>query len=96
MVVDIQGGSLRPAGGRWARFDATVAGVGDLYTDPQMHTLDCSRFGDGNLGAKGMALFFGSHCCNSICRLLGLPQFQLEAAEAVELHEQSPTCVRAR
>jgi hypothetical protein len=32
--------------------------VGDLYTDPQIHTLDGEGYGEGNLGARGMALFF--------------------------------------
>jgi hypothetical protein len=33
-------------------------GVGDLCTDPQIHTLDGEGYGEGNLGARGMALFF--------------------------------------
>ena len=41
-----------------------VAGVGDLYTDPQIHTVDGQGYGDANLGARGMALFFSSHKCN--------------------------------
>ena len=49
----------------------TSAGVGDLYTDPQMHTLDQRDYGDANLGTKGMALFFSSHVCNPICIAMG-------------------------
>ena len=52
-------------------------GVGDLYTDPQMHTMDLSEYGDANLGAKGMALFFSSHLCSPLCFALGLTQFDL-------------------
>lgn len=29
-----------------------VQGVGDLYTDPQVHTADGKEFNDGNLGVK--------------------------------------------
>eukprot|EP00731_Ephydatia_muelleri_P029286 Em0020g930a len=31
-------------------------------------------YGDGNLGPKGMALFFSSHFCSSLCGKLGLTQ----------------------
>jgi hypothetical protein len=27
-----------------------VQGVGDLYTDPQFHTVDGEEYGEGNLG----------------------------------------------
>lgn len=38
-----------------------MQGVGDLYTDPQIHTAQGDQYGDGNLGTRGMALFFHSH-----------------------------------
>lgn len=41
-----------------------ASGVGDLYTDPQIHTEDGQGYGDANLGTRGMALFFSSHKCN--------------------------------
>lgn len=29
-----------------------IQGCGDLYTDPQIHTLQGTEYGDGNLGVK--------------------------------------------
>ena len=44
-------------------FQQRCPGVDDLYTDPQIHTASSSttRFGRGNMGLRGMALFFASH-----------------------------------
>lgn len=36
-----------------------IQGVGDLYTDPQIHTEMGTDFGDGNLGGWKSSLFFG-------------------------------------
>lgn len=57
-------------------FTIRAQGVGDLYTDPQLHTLDGEGYGEGNLGLRGMALFFRTHECNALCRRLGLNPFE--------------------
>lgn len=48
-----------------------IQGVGDTYTDPQVHSLD-RHFGLGNLKQEGIDAFFKSHRCNNICKGLGL------------------------
>lgn len=62
------------------RLVADIQGVGDLYTDPQVLSSDY-RFGDGDLGPRGMALFFHTfrHC--SYSDLLGIPVFPLSKNE---------------
>lgn len=61
-----------------------IQGVQDLYTDPQIHSTE-SLYGDGDLGNRGMALFFHSHRCNDLCNLLGLTQLDLPVNEKVKV-----------
>ncbi|KYQ91700.1 myosin heavy chain kinase [Tieghemostelium lacteum] len=49
-----------------------IQGVGDHYTDPQIHTYDGTGFGIGNLGKKGFEKFLDTHKCNAICQFLCL------------------------
>lgn len=49
-----------------------IQGVGDHYTDPQIHTRRGKEFGKGNLSVRGFSRFLGSHRCNPICRYLKL------------------------
>lgn len=64
-----------------------VQGVGDLYTDPQIHTAAGKEYGNGNLGTKGMALFFHTHICGDICESLGLHHFDLAPSEIKNLDQ---------
>ncbi|CAH8647107.1 unnamed protein product [Heterobilharzia americana] len=58
-----------------------IQGVGNLWTDPQIHTFDGKSYGDGNLGIRGMALFFHTHRCNPLCVALELSSFDLPENE---------------
>ena len=75
-----------------------IQGVADLYTDPQVHTLEGTGYGEGNLGANGFALFFSGHRCSPLCAKLGLvplPKSETElfrddrAASAVALASET-------
>ena len=50
-----------------------LQGVGDCWTDPQIHTIDGRGFGKGNAGLQGIRQFLSKHKCNGICRALKLP-----------------------
>jgi elongation factor 2 kinase len=62
------------------RLVADIQGVGDMYTDPQVLSMDY-RFGDGDLGPRGMALFFKTFCHCDISDSLGIPIFPLSRNE---------------
>ena len=62
-----------------AQLLSSIAGVGDLYTDPQIHTIDGRGMGLGNNGSKGIQRWVASHRCNAICRQLKLPQVGADA-----------------
>merc|ERR1712157_448847 len=70
-----------------------IQGVGDLYTDPQVHSDDGNGFGKGNLGRNGIDEFLSTHRCNPICRYLklnnvtGLP-YQIEGTMPASTHMQ--------
>eukprot|EP00286_Rhodomonas_abbreviata_P017072 CAMPEP_0181325778 /NCGR_PEP_ID=MMETSP1101-20121128/21123_1 /TAXON_ID=46948 /ORGANISM="Rhodomonas abbreviata, Strain Caron Lab Isolate" /LENGTH=257 /DNA_ID=CAMNT_0023434141 /DNA_START=63 /DNA_END=832 /DNA_ORIENTATION=+ len=49
-----------------------IQGVEDLYTDPQIHSVDGEGFGTGNMGLPGIQKFFSTHRCNPVCRQLKL------------------------
>lgn len=51
-----------------------LQGVGQVLTDPAVHTRDPERFPltRTNLGEDGFKFFFATHTCNDVCRELGL------------------------
>mmetsp|Transcript_55147 Transcript_55147/g.49645 ORF Transcript_55147/g.49645 Transcript_55147/m.49645 type:complete len:425 (-) Transcript_55147:190-1464(-) len=50
-----------------------IQGVGDVYTDPQVHSSqNVKAFGRGNLGTKGFENFLRTHRCNPVCKYLKL------------------------
>ena len=62
-----------------------IQGVGNLWTDPQIHSLAGDDYGDGNLGVGGMALFFSTSRYGPVARALGLPLFALSPAEQARI-----------
>lgn len=65
IVVDIQG----------------VAKVeGDVYTDPQIHSVGGVGFGVGNHGRAGIDSFLQTHNCNAVCQYLALPSVNAQPA----------------
>lgn len=62
------------------RLVADIQGVSDLFTDPQVLSSDY-RFGDGDLGPRGMALFFKGFRHHYMSDALGIPIFALSKNE---------------
>eukprot|EP01113_Clastostelium_recurvatum_P019922 TRINITY_DN2361_c1_g1_i1.p1 TRINITY_DN2361_c1_g1~~TRINITY_DN2361_c1_g1_i1.p1 ORF type:complete len:516 (+),score=114.51 TRINITY_DN2361_c1_g1_i1:75-1622(+) len=59
-----------------------IQGVGDMYTDPQMHTVEgMPVIGKGNLGSRGFEKFLSTHQCNAICVYLKLPLVNRKALD---------------
>jgi hypothetical protein len=52
-----------------------VQGVGDIFTDLQLHSQRKGQFGPGDLGPQGMKMFFASHRCNPVCQSMALGSF---------------------
>jgi len=69
-----------------------IQGVGDIYTDPLMHSTTNENFGRGNLGAEGMEKFLASHSCNAICRYFKLPPVNAKPSDCgtVPAYRSSP------
>jgi hypothetical protein len=61
------------------------SGVGDLFTDPQIHTIDGDGYGRGNMGVRGIALFFASHRCATGSPMI-LISFQTDAIKFFASH----------
>ena len=74
------------SGGR--RMVVDIQGVSDLWTDPQIHTLDDEKdYGLGNMGITGMAKFFRSYHFNPLCEWLGLTPFAQSPSDAPPAHD---------
>lgn len=73
-----------------------IQGVGDLYTDPQIHSLDGIGFGKGNMGDRGFTKFLSSHRCNAICKATSIhttgnsPTVRLRAGKYLRLPPVNP------
>jgi elongation factor 2 kinase len=66
-----------------------IQGCDDVYTDPQIHTIDGTEFGEGNLGVGGMALFFSTSHYDTLCSRLGLLRFSLSPAEETRIGQNA-------
>lgn len=66
------------------RMIVDIQGVGDLWTDPQVHSTTDEEFGVGNMGLVGMAKFFRTYRYNPLCQWIGLIDFERSPAEKGE------------
>lgn len=53
-----------------------IQGVDEVYTDPQIHSLNQQEFGLGNQGVLGIQRFLETHSCNGVCLALGLTRIE--------------------
>ena len=60
-----------------------IQGVNDLYTDPQVHSLT-AKFGEADLGVRGMAMFFATFERNPLCEFFHLPRFKLSRKQSIK------------
>jgi hypothetical protein len=60
-----------------------LQGVKTWYTDPQIHTMDGTGFGAGNMATKGITLFKKTHTCSEICTALKLRSLDDSSDEEV-------------
>lgn len=51
-----------------------IQGVGDVWTDAQILTVDGKGYGTGNIGRRGINMFLKMHTCNDLCKFLKLPR----------------------
>ena len=70
-----------------------IQGCDDVYTDPQIHTLQGSDFGDGNLGVGGARPARGSYARSS--SLPGITEARLRASSQIALFPRRlyPVCL---
>lgn len=66
VVCDLQGYKGVPGGPKWGNESQYY-----LLTDPAVLSPD-GRFGDADLGSKGICSFFSRHKCNALCKMHGL------------------------
>jgi hypothetical protein len=43
-----------------------------LAQDPQIHSVDGTGFGKGNMGKRGIDKFLSTHRCNAICAFVAV------------------------
>jgi len=69
-------------GGQWLVCD--LQGVGDTFTDPQVHTNPRERCPvAGNHGPKGMDDFFATHQCSPLCEMVKQRLSRAKSGDAV-------------
>ncbi|KDO19583.1 hypothetical protein SPRG_21492 [Saprolegnia parasitica CBS 223.65] len=67
-----------------------LQGVGSIFTDPQIHALDTTKYGQGNLGMVGIQKFLANHKCNRICNALRLTPYDKSTLPPVDETQRTP------